>query len=1299
MPKATKSPVKSPAKPRTPRTPNKKATSKLFIDNKAEESEEGELLYPESEPDEFPAALTQPPTRLTDASHQVDHEYDTDFINDGDPFADTNRSSPELTPPPKAPPTLSSPRKHFVGANTNLPSVKKPSPVKSKAVEEPVIDITSSEEDLEAMDEDNRKPSGVKAAMLPQPLRTRSASKHSLSDNLLPPTQKTRNKKAKTVTDMSMPSVPAAADMTQFALFFCVTTFMGDFMSAFLAQHLPSILAAQGVKVPDNVDPVKGYDKPVQSGSALRPKPTRVLRPSSPDWPPPYGQGGLSGSPTTPSPPGKATSSSKSKGKGKAVVSPLSPGLDDDDVSAEVSKFMQSPGKTPGKRPQTMAEYFGGTVDTDPFSTKDTNKNVEVSTFFLEDIEVYKAYFGDRLIIPVYDPNRIAGVIPPTIKGGRVKYSIWEKYIADMLIDNSMGTVLFKKSLPNFINPSRVSPVRLSSKPSIGSTTMQRLHVDDRIATCVSSLFCSESKLVSPTKIGGKSEHMRKWISGIFHNQEWERFESLMCLVFGQKLLCAQISTKHALSFQTMISPDSLSSTKDTNNCFDNSAPADMFSPVVSTKATKTPVVPSNFSSSRAKTLLAYNDKVPIYDARKVVVDFDADLMRLDDVLPPFIGEVPFSSFVVVGYTCSVYNAAVSGSSERAPHLGCNILRMMWAQLCFATYPDLLALAAPMLSTPATPYNCWLVMLASTTSPPDCNYTAFASAVLYSERAASSGLVSIPLAGGPGFSLRDLAFEFWLDLHPPNYVVDPGSYDFVLSTGSLEGAVFYAFFAGPQQPGLPENSCIVDRFMEPFAGRVLVVALDASQNIIPMLPEYRDPIDKALIGLLRSNALVWVQGLKKMELGTSTIARLVYETIWKVSGLADSVITRTTYGCRTFEQLSILILLLVFGDFVSSPKEYAELRRVFRQLDGYIRKVLDSWPMAWSHIYVEFSSDLLHLCHCIPDVVFTLLDKEWNRCSLLTIASSSDASAIALYSHIQSLWSASMSDLLIGFSGSFVPYDDFPLLFDNSGLTCRKHLPALSNIDFDGLMPFWSSPAQYASLGKLALCGLRDSATVNWWQLVDVFSHAICLEELHLISITCPDIPMRYQLDFRPTLPPFPRLLRLFIEVEDYSTACLASALQTPSLTSLSLTAHAEAHLRDVLYSDMPALQTIHTLNLDLQLSDATFLLPLLLKCPHVRLMDLSSSPSVFPLLCQLAHADMPDHYYGAILCPALSMLTLGCRTNKDLMHNLLVRRKSFAFSPELTLLVPHRTCKLSDPVEWFSSDGIVRTCTVPNKS
>ncbi|KAJ7161107.1 hypothetical protein C8R46DRAFT_856911, partial [Mycena filopes] len=70
---------------------------------------------------------------------------------------------------------------------------------------------------------------------------------------------------------------------------------------------------------------------------------------------------------------------------------------------------------------------------------------------------------------------------------------------------------------------------------------------------------------------------------------------------------------------------------------------------------------------------------VPVYDARKKMIDFSADLDRLAEVLPLFPGEVPVGSFSVVGYTCSSYAGSVSGSDSKVSHLSLNLL---WIIVC-----------------------------------------------------------------------------------------------------------------------------------------------------------------------------------------------------------------------------------------------------------------------------------------------------------------------------------------------------------------------------------------------------------------------------------------------------------------------------------------------------------------------------------------------------------------------------------------------------------------------------------------
>jgi hypothetical protein len=116
--------------------------------------------------------------------------------------------------------------------------------------------------------------------------------------------------------------------------------------------------------------------------------------------------------------------------------------------------------------------------------------------------------------------------------------------------------MLFVEASPCFVNPSRVSPVRLSVQATTPTSSSKRLLVDGRAAICVSAVFCTASTVVTAERIGPKSERTRKWLSGVFHNQDWERFEATTCLVFGEDTIYAQIDAKKAVAFQTMISPD-----------------------------------------------------------------------------------------------------------------------------------------------------------------------------------------------------------------------------------------------------------------------------------------------------------------------------------------------------------------------------------------------------------------------------------------------------------------------------------------------------------------------------------------------------------------------------------------------------------------------------------------------------------------------------------------------------------------------------------------------------------------------
>ncbi|KAJ7153850.1 hypothetical protein C8R46DRAFT_897499 [Mycena filopes] len=162
---------------------------------------------------------------------------------------------------------------------------------------------------------------------------------------------------------------------------------------------------------------------------------------------------------------------------------------------------------------------------------------------------------------------------------------------------------------------------------------------------------------------------MRKWPSGVLHDQEWERFESSVCLQFHEQTMYSQITDK-ALSFQTMISPDP----RNAPNYYQHARALFHQDPPGLQRFWYAVTVYNIFI-----ILLLTHYQVPIYDARRIVVNFNTDLGRLGEVLPLFPGEVPVGSYTVVGYALSSYMATLSGSSDRVPHVGCNIL---WAIVC-----------------------------------------------------------------------------------------------------------------------------------------------------------------------------------------------------------------------------------------------------------------------------------------------------------------------------------------------------------------------------------------------------------------------------------------------------------------------------------------------------------------------------------------------------------------------------------------------------------------------------------------
>ncbi|KAJ7490176.1 hypothetical protein B0H11DRAFT_2229098 [Mycena galericulata] len=309
--------------------------------------------------------------------------------------------------------------------------------------------------------------------------------------------------------------------------------------------------------------------------------------------------------------------------------------------------------------------------------------SASVNAFVLSDLENYKANYDASAPCGVSDPGLQDNVLaasyqglPPLpggklllpafvqqndsfdylLTGGRVSFSLWAGKIPDINFSNSVGGVLFVEAPGGFINPSRVDPRRVTSQPTTADLSRYVLNVDGKTAICVSAIMASESTLVEGRAIG--RSRPRKWLSGVFHNQEYERFISFMCLTFGSSTMYGQLSSG-AVAFQSALGPANDGTGGDIKK-----------SGLVSAQ--------KGSVSVSAKTSLAFEDTIPVYDGRKIRVNFKTDLRDLSRVLPRFDAEIPFGSFVLVGYTATTWTAVPGSATDKVKHahLGCNV---MWA--------------------------------------------------------------------------------------------------------------------------------------------------------------------------------------------------------------------------------------------------------------------------------------------------------------------------------------------------------------------------------------------------------------------------------------------------------------------------------------------------------------------------------------------------------------------------------------------------------------------------------------------
>ncbi|KAJ7695919.1 hypothetical protein B0H17DRAFT_1198251 [Mycena rosella] len=198
--------------------------------------------------------------------------------------------------------------------------------------------------------------------------------------------------------------------------------------------------------------------------------------------------------------------------------------------------------------------------------------------------------------------------------------------------------------------------------PTIRNGMSKRINVDKtKVAICVSPGMCIQSRITSPVETNGPIVKLHKFISVMLHDQDWERWESFMCLVFSQPFMYCNI-TNLAVQFGSRFANRD-DETKVKEPSYEKSdVDATMRSPVRVANCGTTAAAPQAAvrQEHSVKYALAVEDIVPVFDARSRDFDFNTQLPDIAKVLPCWKGEVPVGSFVV-------------------EHVGCNL---MWVIVC-----------------------------------------------------------------------------------------------------------------------------------------------------------------------------------------------------------------------------------------------------------------------------------------------------------------------------------------------------------------------------------------------------------------------------------------------------------------------------------------------------------------------------------------------------------------------------------------------------------------------------------------
>ncbi|KAJ3525115.1 hypothetical protein NMY22_g10706 [Coprinellus aureogranulatus] len=243
--------------------------------------------------------------------------------------------------------------------------------------------------------------------------------------------------------------------------------------------------------------------------------------------------------------------------------------------------------------------------------------------------------------------TRVYGLIswnPNLSRPGFVKVSAWIVQCPTMDADLALALIAFT-SVNKFGNLARmdISAV-FCLQFSANATRYHAVTKDGTPFIFLTTGFLETSQLTKPSPVGLKQRFVRI----IPHKGEFQRTASAVCTVFGFDSMKTQYA-RHALQFSTRAEYVQSTPSKPSSSAGHGkgSVAPGMFSGPSS--GTGSRMSADNFS-------LPHTAQVPVYDARDVEdFNLETDLAHLDSRMPRWNEEIPYGSFVAVGYTATAF--------------------------------------------------------------------------------------------------------------------------------------------------------------------------------------------------------------------------------------------------------------------------------------------------------------------------------------------------------------------------------------------------------------------------------------------------------------------------------------------------------------------------------------------------------------------------------------------------------------------------------------------------------------------